>query len=222
MLVKLRVLEGPSAGRELPVNVAEFLVGRSEECQLRPKSDMVSRRHCAIVVGDDGVILRDFGSRNGTLINGERVEGEKALKPGDELRIGPLRFEVLIDHAIGGAKKPQAKSIQEVAQRTVDTKKKFDDSAVSDWLSEADDVDREHRLAAPETRQFRMDETDRLPVSTDKTVSPDGAPAADGDTKESQSPEKKAPGKLPPRPDDKTKNSRDAAALALRKLFKSQ
>jgi len=221
MLVKLRVLDGPSAGRELPINVPEFLVGRSEECQLRPKSDMVSRRHCAVVVGSEGVIIRDFGSRNGTLVNGERVEGQRTLKPGDELEIRPLRFEVVIDQTLGGAKKPQAKDVKEVAQRTAAaTKGNVDDASVSNWLSEADSVDREDRLVSPETRQFRMDETDRLPLSNDATISPDGSP--DGETKEVATPEKKAPGKLPPRPDDKTKNSRDAAANALKKLFKNQ
>lgn len=215
MLVKLKVLDGSSAGRELPVAGPEFVIGRSEECHLRPKSDMVSRRHCALVIDEGGVVLRDFGSKNGTQINGQRVEGQQRLKPGDELRIGPLRFSVLIDHTLGATKKPVAKDVKEVASRTASGS--VSDLDISGWLSEADEVDRERRLHEPETRQFRLDETEAKPGKKEKD---EGAPT--GDTAAVPKEEaKKEPGKLPVRPEQKTKNSQEAAAQMLKRLFKA-
>lgn len=212
MLVKLKVLDGASAGRELPVTGAEFVIGRSEECHLRPKSDMVSRRHCSLVIDESGVTLRDFGSKNGTLVNGQRVNGEQKLKPGDELQIGPLRFSTVIDHTLGVGKKPVVKDVKEVASRTASGS--VSDLDISGWLQQADEVDRERRIHEPETRQFRLDET------AAKLAKKDEADAATGDTA-TIPPEKKEPGKLPPRPDTKSKNSQEAAAQMLKKLFKS-
>ncbi len=42
--------------------------------------------------GDDGVWIRDLGSRNGTYLNGERIAGERALRPDDEIRVGETRL----------------------------------------------------------------------------------------------------------------------------------
>lgn len=219
MLVKLKVLEGASAGRELPVAGPEFVIGRSEECHLRPKSDMVSRRHCALVIDDSGVTLRDFGSKNGTNINGQRVEGQLRLKPGDELSIGPLRFTVMIDHTLGVTKKPVVKDVKEAASRASSDKSgSVSDLDISGWLSEADEVDRERRIHEPETRQFRLDETEAKALKAAKDKA-EGTPT--GDTAAVPKDEKKEPGKLPPRPDNKTKNSQEAAAQMLKRLFKA-
>lgn len=100
MEVRLKVLVGPNAGRELPVAGPKFLVGRAEDCQLRPKSDLISRHHCAILIEEALVTVRDFGSKNGTVVNGSRVRGEIELKNGDKLTIGPLEFEVCLRVAV--------------------------------------------------------------------------------------------------------------------------
>ena len=52
MQVMLKVLSGSHEGRELNVSGEKFLIGRSESCQLRPKSESVSRKHCIIVLKD--------------------------------------------------------------------------------------------------------------------------------------------------------------------------
>ena len=73
MHVKLKVLRGASAGREVGIRGAKFFIGRSEECQLRANSDAISRRHCAITISDTEIAIQDLGSRNGTYVNGERI-----------------------------------------------------------------------------------------------------------------------------------------------------
>jgi hypothetical protein len=56
----------------------------------------ISRQHCTLASGDDGVWLEDL-STYGTLVNGERVRGRVPLRAGDRLRIGSpgVEFELI-------------------------------------------------------------------------------------------------------------------------------
>ena len=167
MLVKLKVMHGASAGKEIKIPKAEFLVGRGDECHLRPKSDAISRRHCVLVIDETQVTVRDLGSRNGTYVNGDRIEGDRVLKVGDHLKIGPLEFEVLIDHGLGGEKRPKVANIAEAAERTSDSS--VVDTDVSAWLSELDEIDKVRKAADPDTRQFKMEEAENATMSDTST-----------------------------------------------------
>ena len=57
------------------------------------RSRGVSRRHALLKLGDDGLVLEDMGSKNGTLANGVRIQRTQ-LEPGDELRVGPVTLKV--------------------------------------------------------------------------------------------------------------------------------
>lgn len=50
--------------------------------------DSVSRFHAQIAWQDGEFVIRDLGSKQGTWINGERLEGDYSLFPGDQVRIG--------------------------------------------------------------------------------------------------------------------------------------
>jgi pSer/pThr/pTyr-binding forkhead associated (FHA) protein len=52
----------------------------------------VSRLHAAIEQVTGGWVIQDLGSRNGTFVNGTRINGPRALHGGDEVRIGGARF----------------------------------------------------------------------------------------------------------------------------------
>jgi len=121
MEVKLIVVSGKHAGKVVPVAGPKFFIGRAEDCQLRPGSDLVSRHHCVILVEEGLVTVRDFGSKNGTFVNAEKVKNEQELKSGDVLKVGPLEFEVRLAVEVGGKKKPKVRSVQEAAARTVQT-----------------------------------------------------------------------------------------------------
>jgi pSer/pThr/pTyr-binding forkhead associated (FHA) protein len=62
-------------------------IGRSEDNQVRLNSDDVSQRHCLIMATGSGFMLKDLQSRNGTFVNGERVE-ERLLADGDRIQVG--------------------------------------------------------------------------------------------------------------------------------------
>ena len=64
-------------------------MGRDPGCAVTIPSGLVSRRHARIVVAGDRATLWDLGSKNGTLVFGQRVKGERPLAEGDEIRIGP-------------------------------------------------------------------------------------------------------------------------------------
>ncbi|MEZ6048990.1 MAG: FHA domain-containing protein [Planctomycetaceae bacterium] len=83
--------------RIIPLNTSKFLVGREQDCHLRPNSEMVSRHHCVFVLDDYTVRLRDLGSTNGTFVNNQRVQGIVPLRAGDLVRIGKLDLEVIVN-----------------------------------------------------------------------------------------------------------------------------
>jgi hypothetical protein len=74
--------------REL-VLLGTTLVGRDPECEISHADPRLSRRHAEFRVTAEGVRLRDLGSRNGTLVNGRRVD-EIVLTPGDIVQIAHL------------------------------------------------------------------------------------------------------------------------------------
>ena len=97
MLVQLVVAAGSRAGQVIPVAVKKFIIGRAADCHLKSKNELVSRYHCAILVGDVEVIIRDLGSRNGVRLNGKKVDVEQKLEHGDHIAVGPLEFVVHLD-----------------------------------------------------------------------------------------------------------------------------
>jgi len=95
---------GKSKGQAVPINLPQFIIGRDPQCNLRPASAVISKRHCAILVKDGNVSVRDFDSTNGTFVNDVPVKGEAALADGNILKIGPLEFQVKIEPSPSGAK----------------------------------------------------------------------------------------------------------------------
>src|SRR5579862_823068 len=97
--VKLLVVQGRPEGKSLRFPQGEYVFGRGTECHVRPNSDWVSRQHCLLRITAEGAFLRDLGSRNGTLINGARFVEERRLQHGDQVQVGPLVFEVLLEES---------------------------------------------------------------------------------------------------------------------------
>lgn len=83
----LLLLTGPSAGRRYEVR-EEATIGRSPSCEIPLDDAKVSRRHARVWVEDGKTRIVDLGSRNGTLVNGERIPAEVALTAGDQFQVG--------------------------------------------------------------------------------------------------------------------------------------
>jgi hypothetical protein len=76
-----------------PLKVGVNTLGRSSENDVVVRDAYVSRRHCAILVHlRDGCELHDTASKNGTYLNGNKLDGPHRLRSGDEIRICERRF----------------------------------------------------------------------------------------------------------------------------------
>lgn len=62
--------------------------GRSPAADIPLVGALVSRRHATFSLTESGVDISDHGSRNGVFVNGERIDGVVALRPGDIITIG--------------------------------------------------------------------------------------------------------------------------------------
>ncbi len=82
-------------GTQLEFEIGErpITIGRSPEADLVILDEKVSRFHCGIRLWDGDFVLKDLKSRNGTYVNGQRVETAK-LHAGDRIRIGSCVFTV--------------------------------------------------------------------------------------------------------------------------------
>jgi pSer/pThr/pTyr-binding forkhead associated (FHA) protein len=165
MDLKLKILQGTNSGQEVAVMGQRFLIGRAEDCHLRSGSEMISRHHCAIVVDQSYVAIRDFGSKNGTYVNNERVVGECELKSGDQLRVGPLAFEISLRQGeLGGKKKPPVHNPKEAAERTAAGQP--DGFDVAQWLDDptsgAPGVVDSQSMAAVETESVKLTQADQI------------------------------------------------------------
>lgn len=67
-------------------------LGRLGTNDLPLADDSVSRLHAVLESRNGTWCLRDMSSRNGTWVNGERLSAERALRDGDEIRVGAVRL----------------------------------------------------------------------------------------------------------------------------------
>jgi pSer/pThr/pTyr-binding forkhead associated (FHA) protein len=87
MDMMLEVVEGPEAGREIPLTVPTVL-GRDGSADIVLADTQVSRRHARVVPDQAGVTVEDLESTNGTFVNHNQVHGRAALGVGDSLLLG--------------------------------------------------------------------------------------------------------------------------------------
>jgi len=96
---RLQVIRGPDKGLSKEVHHLHVVVGTSSKCDLVLTDQSVSRRHLELGPVDNGYVLRDLTSMNGTYIRGLRV-GEVLLPGSEEIEIGrsTLMLSILDEH----------------------------------------------------------------------------------------------------------------------------
>ncbi len=211
MDVILKVLEGAKTGAKVAIKKDLFLIGRSPKCDLCAGSTTISRRHCAFRRDGARVTIEDLGSRNGTLVNDEKIAEAVELRSGDEIAVGSLRFLVTITHGINNLKKPKVKSVADAVDRAAaKNDSSIADDDISSWLIGTPAAPSK---AANETQTIRMDDTNAIDVST--PIEPELT--EESEAAQEASSKNKKPGKLPPVPTEpSSKDSREAAMAALR------
>ncbi len=92
--ISLKVLEGEEKGTVYRVDKARITLGRTN-ADVNIRDEGASRVHCSLEVSDDGVLLRDLSSTNGTLVDNKPIQ-TATLSSGSRFRIGTHVFELLI------------------------------------------------------------------------------------------------------------------------------
>jgi pSer/pThr/pTyr-binding forkhead associated (FHA) protein len=95
MDARLKILFGPLSGQTIPVLAGKLIIGREEDCHLRPPSEFISRHHCVLLLDEYTLRIRDLGSKNGTYVNGRRIgKGESILSHDDFVSVGDFVVQV--------------------------------------------------------------------------------------------------------------------------------
>ena len=189
----LKIKGGKQDGKLIPLDTKKFLIGREQDCHLRPGSESVSRHHCVINVDEYSVRIRDLGSSNGTWLNGSRIIGVQEAQPGDTLKVGTLEFEMVFSNSDapvavgeGGEKGGTTFNLTEFALEDAegmgDTTVMSGDTAVinkSDLAAAEEPIESEAEaaatavsVAAPEAEDAAAEE----PVASEKEVAPAHVP----------------------------------------------
>jgi hypothetical protein len=86
---------GGRAGEHFIPSGDRTTIGRSPDCDIFLDDVTVSRRHAVLIARDDGFVIEDQGSLNGTYVNRRRIESER-LESGDEVQVGKYRLSFLV------------------------------------------------------------------------------------------------------------------------------
>ncbi len=121
------ILKRVSNGEIFPIPIGSILVGRSDSCDVPVLVGQASREHARLRLQNEGVLVEDLHSTNGTFINDKRIESATLLKPGDVVRfdqeIFSLHRKELANETIYArpidAKSPAAMSIEEQDEEDV-------------------------------------------------------------------------------------------------------
>ncbi|MBC7307673.1 MAG: FHA domain-containing protein [Dietzia sp.] len=87
----LIVLRGPNTGARFLLDDLEVSAGRHPDSDIFLDDVTVSRKHANFIASEDGYLVRDAGSLNGTYVNRQRID-EARLHTGDEVQIGKFRL----------------------------------------------------------------------------------------------------------------------------------
>lgn len=105
----LRYINKLGIPKDIELTGEPLSIGRSREADIPLLDDKTSRVHCGIRLSDGEFYIKDLKSRNGTFVNGQRIEDTVKIKAGDRIQIGSTVF-VLEDA-----------SLQEDAVKSIDS-----------------------------------------------------------------------------------------------------
>ncbi len=89
-----------------------IVIGRAPDCDLALRDILLSRRHCRLEPDGPSWTLHDLQSKNGTILNGERLSGPWILRDNDVVRLGRCKIifhagmpdEDIVDHILTPAR----------------------------------------------------------------------------------------------------------------------
>ena len=88
----IQILSGAESGRQYSIEQPRTVLGRHPECDIVFEIAAISRQHAQILRDGNSFFIEDLGSRNGTYVNGQAIDGKEPLREGDCVRICDLDF----------------------------------------------------------------------------------------------------------------------------------
>ena len=165
MKVVLELQDQMSNVRKITVR-HDIVIGRGADCNLRLSAPQISRRHCFLRVGRDGVTVTDLDSSNGTWVEGRRIDsGVRCdVQDGNFLSLGPIRFLVHVRaEAVSSDLLANGVLNEEIASHTIAT---VSASPVCDDTTGAAAIDG-HHTSGPRTTAAGQMRGGMLPLSID-------------------------------------------------------
>ncbi|HEX6099501.1 MAG TPA: FHA domain-containing protein [Thermoanaerobaculia bacterium] len=97
--LSLAILEGPDAGSVYRIDKPRVTIGRAN-ADLTLNDSEASRQHAAVEIRETVYTLTDLGSTNGTLVSGEKIDGQVELSDKSEFQVGTTTLMLIVteDH----------------------------------------------------------------------------------------------------------------------------
>jgi hypothetical protein len=89
-------------GVRLRIREGDTVIGRGSDCELHIDDPTASRRHTLLHREGERITVTDLGSRNGTFVDADRIDGAFLLRGGERLLVGETSFDVLVVPSIEG------------------------------------------------------------------------------------------------------------------------
>lgn len=130
----------------IPIKKDVFVVGRSQDSDLYLKSEDISRQHAIFRCSGDEIFVEDLKSTNGTFVNHKRIKRSTAVKAGDDVYFGDLKFKLFFKY----------EGEQETSENTLylDTTKRTDDFSRHYDLTRREEEILYYMLKGDSTRQI--------------------------------------------------------------------
>jgi ABC-type multidrug transport system ATPase subunit/ABC-type multidrug transport system permease subunit len=95
LLIDRRTVVGEAAYQPVAFAGDSMLIGRDPDCEQPIDNPGISWHHARLARTPEGIFVEDLGSLNGTFVDGIRISGRVQIKPGQEVALGSVRFQLL-------------------------------------------------------------------------------------------------------------------------------
>ncbi|MDE0118467.1 MAG: FHA domain-containing protein [Bdellovibrionales bacterium] len=90
----IRFLNGKLAGQEIPLQEGKYILGRSDDCQITIADPGISKKHAELEIDEQGAIIMDLQSSNGTFLNGVQIQ-ESTIHNKDKVSLCQTTFDIV-------------------------------------------------------------------------------------------------------------------------------